>query len=61
MIIDGNMIMSGFVSKVINDCEDVLKSKIKSADKNRRLFEQNIETRIYQVMVDAVNAITLDI
>ena len=60
MITDGNMIMSGFVSKVINDCGDILKSKIRSADKNRKSSEQNMETRIYQVTIDAINIFTFD-
>ena len=60
MLIDGSMIMSGFVSKVVNDCGDILKNKIKSANNERNSHEQNIETRIYQVTVDAVNAFTFD-
>ena len=56
MLIDGNMIISGFVSKVVNDCGDILKSKIRLADENRKCSEQNIETRIYQVIIDAINA-----
>ena len=55
MLIDGNMIISGFVSKVVNDCGDILKSKIRRADENRECSEQNIETRIYQVIIDAIN------
>ncbi len=60
MLIDGGMIISGFVSKVVNDCVDVLKDKIKDADKNRKANEQNIETRIYQVTIDAINKFTCD-
>ncbi|MDE6566310.1 MAG: hypothetical protein K2K70_01085, partial [Lachnospiraceae bacterium] len=60
MLIDSSMVISGFVSKVINDCGDVLKSKIISADKNRKSSEQNIETRIYQVTVDAINVFMFD-
>lgn len=55
MLIDGGMIISGFVSKVVSDCVDVLKEKIKDADRNRKANEQNMETRIYQVTVDALN------
>ena len=55
MLIDGNMIISGLVSKVVNDCGDILKSKIRRADENRECSEQNIETRIYQVIIDAIN------
>ena len=49
------MIISGLVSKVVNDCGDILKSKIRRADENRECSEQNIETRIYQVIIDAIN------
>ena len=55
MPITGEMIISGFVSKVVNDCGDILKNKIKEADKNRKSDEKNMETRIYQVLVDALN------
>lgn len=55
LAITGEMIISGFVSKVVNDCVDILKEKIKYADKNRKANEQNIETRIYQVTIDALN------
>ncbi len=58
MLITLDMVISGFVSKVVNDCVDVLKEKIKEADKNRKAHEQNIETRIYQVTVDALNIFT---
>lgn len=60
MLIDGNMIISGFVSKVVNDCGDILKSKIRRADENRECSKQNIETRIYQVTIDAINAFTFN-
>lgn len=55
MLIDSNMVISGFVSKIANDCVDILKDKIKDADRNRKADEQNIETRIYQVTIDALN------
>lgn len=58
MLITLDMVISGFVSKVVNDCVDVLKDKIKKADKNRKAYEQNIETRIYQVTIDALNVFT---
>ena len=58
MLIDGNMIMSGFVSKVINEIVDIpgnpIKNAIKKADKDRKAKNQNIETRIYQVIIDAI-------
>lgn len=55
MIITEEMIISGFVSKIINDCGDILKSKIMDADKNRGANGQTIETRIYQLIVDVLN------
>lgn len=54
------MVFSGFVSKIINDCGDILKKRIKDADKNRKVYCQNIETRIYQVTIDALNEFTKD-
>lgn len=60
MLIDSSMIISGFVSKVVNDCVDVLKEKIKDADKNRKSYEQNMQTRKYQVTIDALNEFTSD-
>ena len=58
MLIDGSMIMSGFVSKVINEIVDIpgnpIKNAIKKADKDRKAKNQNIETRIYQVIIDAI-------
>lgn len=60
MPIDSSMIISGLVSKVVNDGVDVLKKKIKDADKNRKVYEQNIETRIYQVTIDALKEFTKD-
>lgn len=58
MLITLDMVISGFVSKIVNDRVDVLKEKIKDADKNRKANEQNIETRIYQVTIDALNVFT---
>lgn len=55
MIITKEMIISGFASKVINDCSDIFKNKIKDADKNRKPNEENIEIKIYQVLVEALN------
>lgn len=58
MPIDSSMVISGFISKIVNDCVDVLKEKIRDADRNRKANEQNIETRIYQVTIDAINMFT---
>ena len=64
MIIDSGMVISGFVSKVINEVVDVplnpIKNKIKNADNNRRDKNQSIETRIYQVTIDSINKFTND-
>lgn len=51
-------VISGFISKVINDCADITKAKIKEADKNRKDNEKNIQTRIYQVIIDTINVKT---
>lgn len=51
-------IISGFISKIINDLVDVTKDKIKKADRDRKSEEQSFETRIYQVIIDAVNEFT---
>ena len=60
MLIDGNMIISGFVSKGVNNLVDFGWKKIKDAYNMRKAHEQNIETRIYQVTVDAINAFTFN-
>lgn len=60
MIIDGNMIMSGFVSKVVNNLADFEWNKVKNVYNERKSHEQSIETRIYQVTVDAINVFTFD-
>lgn len=63
MLIDGSMIMSGFVSKVINEIVDIpgnpIKNAIKKADKDRKAKNQNIETRVYQVIIDAMKEFTI--
>lgn len=53
-------VISGFVSKGVNDCIDILKDKIRNADtdRDRKSDSQNLETRIYQVTVDALNEFT---
>ena len=60
MLIDGNMIISGFVSKGVNNLVDFGWKKIKDAYNMKKAHEQNIETRIYQVTVDAINAFTFN-
>lgn len=54
------VIFSGFVSKVINDIVDVSKDKIKIAVKNKNTNHQNLESQIYNVIVDVLNKITSD-
>ena len=48
-------IIKGFASKVVDCCIDITVDKIKEADKCRKVNGQSIETRIYQVMIDALN------
>lgn len=48
-------ILNGFVSKVISDCIDISINAIKKADRNRKSKNQTLQTRIYQVTVDALN------
>ena len=52
------IIFSGFVSKVISDGIDVSKDKIRKAVKNKNPEHQNIESQIYNVIVDVLNQIT---
>lgn len=52
------IIFSGFVSKVVNDIVDVSKDKIRKAVKNKNTKYQNIESQIYNVIVDVLNKIT---
>ena len=52
--------ISGFISKIISDCLDISLIKIKEADKNRKLKAQSIQTRIYQVIIDAINRLTFN-
>jgi len=59
MIPDG-AIISGFISKVINDVIDVTREKIRKADKDRKTKYQSFETRLYQVVIDAINEFTYE-
>ena len=54
------MIISGFFSKGVNNLVDFGWNKIKDANNKRKSHEQNIETRIYQVTVDAINVFTFN-
>lgn len=62
MTITSEMVISGFISKIVNEIVDVplnpIKNAIKNADKNRKAKNQNIETRIYQVIIDAIKEFT---
>ena len=64
MIITSEMVISGFISKVVNEIVDVplnpIKNAIKNADKKKRDKNQSIETRIYQVTIDSLNKYTND-
>lgn len=51
-------VIGEFISEVVNNCVDVSWGKIKEADKNRKSKIQNIQTRIYQVIIDAINIFT---
>ena len=51
-------IISGFIGKVISDCIDISWLKIKEADKDRKCKNQTLNTRIYQIIIDAINKIT---
>ena len=51
-------IISGFIGKVISDCIDISWLKIKEADKDRKSKNQTLNTRIYQIIIDAINKIT---
>lgn len=56
------MIIGGFVSKVISDIVDIpenpIKDALRNADKKKRDKNQTIETRIYQVTIDAIKEFT---
>lgn len=52
------MIISGFIGMVICNCADITKAQIREADKNRKSKKQNLQTRIYQIIIDAINETT---
>lgn len=51
-------VFGDFVSKVVSDGVDVLKSAIKDADLDRKSYNQNLQTRLYQLMIDVLNRFT---
>lgn len=59
-MITNEMIISGIVSKIINDCIDISKDAIKRADISRKSKNQNFQTRMYQVIIDAINSFTFE-
>lgn len=62
MIIIEEMIISGILSKIVSDVidipENLIKDAIRNADKKRKEKNQSIETRIYQVTIDAIKEFT---
>lgn len=51
-------VFGDFVSKAVSDGVDVLKDAIKDADLDRKSYNQNLQTRLYQLIVDALNRFT---
>ncbi len=51
-----SLVWDAIVSKVVNDCVDITKEKIKKANNNRR--DKTVESRIYQFTVDVLNNMT---
>lgn len=51
-------VFSDLVSKIVSDGVDGLKNAIKDADLDRRSYNQNLQTKLYQVMIDALNRFT---
>lgn len=51
-------VFGDFVAKAVSDSVDVLKDAIKDADLDRKSYNQNLQTRLYQLIVDALNKFT---
>lgn len=51
-------VFGDLVSKSVNDSVDIIKDKIKDADYNRKFYNQNLQTQIYHVTIDALNKFT---
>lgn len=51
-------VISGFIGEAISRCIDVSWTKIKEVVKNRKNEHQNIESQIYNVIVNVLNQIT---
>ena len=58
MVIIGDEIISGFIGEAISRCVDFSWTKIKEAVKNRKNKHQNMESQIYNVVVNVLNQIT---
>lgn len=58
MVIISDEIISGFIGEAISRCVDFSWTKIKEAVKNRKNKHQNIESQIYNVIVNVLNQIT---
>ncbi len=58
MVIVGDEIISGFIGEVVSRCLDFSWAKIKESVKNRKNKHQNIESQIYNVVVNVLNQIT---
>ena len=52
------IIFSGFVSKIVNNSVDTSWMKIKKVIKNKKTEHQNMESQIYNVIVNALNQVT---
>lgn len=51
-------ILSDLVSKAIGDGVDITRKKIRDADQNRKSYNQNPQTQMYQIIIDALNKFT---
>lgn len=51
-------VFGDFVAKAVSDSVDVVKDAIKDADLDRKSYNQNLQTRLYQFIVDALNRFT---
>lgn len=54
-------IVGGFIFKIINDGIDTTNIVIKNIIKNRKQDHSTIETKMYEVVIDALNEITAPI
>ena len=53
-------VFGGIVSKIVNDCVDISKVKIKETVESRRSKHQTLESQIYNLTVDALLGIADD-